>query len=528
MEDNKRDFLNNNDNNDNGHNEPEERRDSDRQEQEPGADKSSYYYSYGPFKTYSEQTPQESGRPLGFSSDKPIEAQPASNVEINTPKPIRSYSESEESVRKPVPAAPQWGYKPPKRSVFKSTVASFLAGALVVGSLMFASDKWNWFTGDQALSSQAPAVSSAVNTSTAGGSGKPVNAALNLSSAGDIAGMVEKASPAVVKIQTYVKNSRSSSNSFFDDPSSLWQYFGDSFGGSDSDSGTDQNKDSSGLQELGEGSGFFFDKDGYILTNQHVIDGADEIKVQVQGYDKPFTAKLMGNEFDLDLAVLKIEGSNFPTLAIGDSNATNVGDWVVAIGNPYGFDHTVTVGVLSAKERPISISEQNETRKYEHLLQTDASINPGNSGGPLLNTNGEVIGINTAVSSQAQGIGFAIPTSTIKENLENLKNNVKTPKPWVGVSLRDIQKTWVDQLKLSSTNGSIVAGVYDNSPADKAGLQTYDVITELNGKAIKNSEELTTQIQKLKVGDKATLTIIRDGRKMTTAVILEDMNKAQQ
>ena len=166
------------------------------------------------------------------------------------------------------------------------------------------------------------------------------------------------------------------------------------------------------------GTGFIFEKTGYILTNEHVVDGADEIQVTVEGYDKPFTAKLLGNSYELDLAVLKIEGTkDFPILPLGKADDVNVGDWVVAIGNPYGFDHTVTVGVLSAKERPISIPDEKGTREYKHLLQTDASINPGNSGGPLLNLNGEVIGINTAVSSQAQGIGFAIPTSTISSVL---------------------------------------------------------------------------------------------------------------
>ncbi|MGO4276599.1 S1C family serine protease, partial [Paenibacillus sp. TAF58] len=164
-----------------------------------------------------------------------------------------------------------------------------------------------------------------------------------------------------------------------------------------------------------------------------------------------------------DLAVLKIEGDKeFPILPLGKAEDVNVGDWVVAIGNPYGFDHTVTVGVLSAKERPISIPDSKGTREYKHLLQTDASINPGNSGGPLLNLNGEVIGINTAVSSQAQGIGFAIPTSTISSVLENLKNNVQIPKepvPYLGVGLQDIGKDWVSELKLSNTDGALVGSV---------------------------------------------------------------------
>jgi S1-C subfamily serine protease len=187
------------------------------------------------------------------------------------------------------------------------------------------------------------------------------------------------------------------------------------------DSGQSGSTDSSQLELAGTGTGFFFESSGYILTNQHVVADASQVKVQVEGYDEPFIAEVVGEDADQDLAVLKISGTEaFPTLAIGDSNQTAIGDWVIAIGNPYGFDHTMTVGVLSAKERPITISDEDGDHVYEHLLQTDASINPGNSGGPLLNASGQVIGINTAVNSEAQGIGFAIPTSTIQEALKQL------------------------------------------------------------------------------------------------------------
>src|SRR5690606_19984497 len=199
-----------------------------------------------------------------------------------------------------------------------------------------------------------------------------------------------------------------------------------------------QNNDEgrSQLEQTGMGTGFFFDESGYILTNQHVIGEATEIRVIVEGYDEPFIAELLGSSFDLDLAVLKLnEDIKFPTLELGSSEDVNIGDWVVAIGNPYGFDHTLTVGVISAKERPINIFDESGERNYKNLLQTDASINPGNSGGPLINLNGQVIGINTAVSSQAQGIGFAIPTSTITEVLDYLKNNEQIPAqpvPFIG------------------------------------------------------------------------------------------------
>jgi S1-C subfamily serine protease len=276
------------------------------------------------------------------------------------------------------------------------------------------------------------------------------------------------------------------------------------------------------------GSGFVFEKTGYILTNEHVIDGADQVQVTVQGYDKPFTAKVLGNSYDLDLAVLKIEGTkDFPILPLGNVADTNVGDWVVAIGNPYGFEHTVTVGVLSAKERPIAIPDTQGTRNYKHLLQTDASINPGNSGGPLLNLNGEVIGINTAVSAQAQGIGFAIPTSTIQGVLDSLIKNVTIPKepaPYIGVSVQNIPQNYVKDLQLTNTEGAIVQQVPMGGPAFKAGIKTYDVILGVNGTAIKTSGELISKIQALKVGDKVTLSIMRDGKKMDVGVTVGDKN----
>ncbi len=247
----------------------------------------------------------------------------------------------------------------------------------------------------------------------------------------------------------------------------------------------------------------------------------------MNGYEQPFTAKLLGSSYDLDLAVLKIEGSNFPTLKLGDSNATNMGDWVVAIGNPYGFDHTVTVGVLSSNEREISIQDTNGTRNYEHLLQTDASINPGNSGGPLLNLNGEVIGINTAVSSEAQGIGFAIPTSTISEVLDKLKTNTKIPSkpvPFIGATLQDVNSAIARQLGLDSASGSYVYSVLYNSPAYKGDLRQYDVITGMDGKTYKTSTDLIEAIKKKNVGDKVTLNVIRGGKKVDISVEIGDKN----
>jgi serine protease Do len=274
----------------------------------------------------------------------------------------------------------------PQRTSAVKVFASFMAGAVIVGSLMFTSDKLNLFSGG--ASSQFTSNASNV-TSTANGSIQ--TASISNSGTSSITQIAKQASPAVVKIETKAKTA---------------------------------SRQSSGLQTSGIGSGFIFDASGYILTNEHVINGADEIDVYVQGYDTPFKATLLGSSYDLDLAVLKIKNDKaFTALAIGNSDNSQVGDWVVAIGNPYDFDYSVTAGVLSAKERSISIDDQQGVKNYKHLIQTDTAINPGNSGGPLLNLNGEVIGINTAINADAQGIGFAVPATTINSVLDQLKNN---------------------------------------------------------------------------------------------------------
>jgi serine protease Do len=272
----------------------------------------------------------------------------------------------------------------PQRTSVVKIFTSFMAGAVIVGSLMFTSDKLNLFSGG--TSSQLSS-----NASNVPANGSVQTASLSNSGTSSITQIAKQASPAVVKIETKAKTT---------------------------------SRQRSGLQTSGIGSGFIFDASGYILTNEHVINGDDEIDVYVQGYDTPFKATLLGSSYDLDLAVLKIVNDKpFSALPIGNSDNSQVGDWVVAIGNPYDFDYSVTAGVLSAKERSISIDDQQGVKNYQHLIQTDTAINPGNSGGPLLNLNGEVIGINTAINADAQGIGFAVPTTTISAVLDKLKNN---------------------------------------------------------------------------------------------------------
>lgn len=475
---------------------------------DPRKDKTSYHYSYGPFKSsfskeYTDTDPTSSISQTGESL----------NVEVSQPRASR-YSYVQQEEKKP---SGNWAYPTKKKSSFKSVFVSFLAGAVIMGSFMVASDTMNLFTFNGAESEIPASVSdgkSYFNTANNGANGgsEATNAAMTIVRPDTISDIVENSSPAVVKIETMV--SSRSGNNFNNDL--FRDFFGESF-----DSSPNDEKVPGGM-----GSGFVFEKNGYILTNQHVLSNAEEIYVTVQGYKDPFKAELLGSDYDLDLAVLKIEGSKpFPTLPLGNSSDLRVGDWVTAIGNPIGFDHTVSVGVISANEREINIPDQKGARRYKHLLQTDASINPGNSGGPLLNLDGEVIGINTAVSAQAQGIGFAIPTSTIVEVLEQLKNNEDIPKPYIGVYLTDIDETWQQNLGLDNKSGSLITQLESGSPASRAGLKPGDVIVKVDGAAIDNTENLINKISEIEIGKRVTLELIRDSKVIEGAIVIGDRNQ---
>lgn len=307
-----------------------------------------------------------------------------------------------------------------------------------------------------------------------------------------IADTVARIGPAVVYIETARQvEVRNPFDPFFNDP-----FFGDLF----------RDHPRAQRRQTGLGSGFIINKDGYILTNEHVVANADEISVTVADIDKPFKARVVGSDYDLDLAVLKIDaGRDLPTLELGNSGTVRVGEWVIAIGNPYGLDHTVTVGVISATGRPITI----QGRLYKNLIQTDAAINPGNSGGPLLNLKGQVVGINTAINAQAQGIGFAIPINTVKEVLDELINQGKVVRPWLGVYLQDLTPELAEYFGLNQAGGAVVSYVVSGSPAAKAGLQQGDVILEVNKEKVKSVDDLVERISKFKVGEKAVLLVRR-------------------
>ncbi|MBT8763955.1 DegQ family serine endoprotease [Desulfohalobiaceae bacterium Ax17] len=257
------------------------------------------------------------------------------------------------------------------------------------------------------------------------------------------------------------------------------------------------------------GSGFIISKDGYIVTNNHVIDGADEIKVKFQDEygEKTYDAKIIGTDPETDLALLKIEADiELPTLKFGDSDKIKVGQWVVAIGNPFGLDHTVTAGIVSAKGRIIGAGP------YDNFIQTDASINPGNSGGPLLDLNGEVIGINTAIIASGQGIGFAIPSNLAKNVIEQLKKHKKVKRGWLGVSIQNLDENTAKALGLETPKGALVASVTPGDPADKAGIKAGDVIIAVEGQVVENASDLTRRIGELLPGAKIKITIWRKGK----------------
>ena len=279
----------------------------------------------------------------------------------------------------------------------------------------------------------------------------------------------------------------------------------------------------------GSGTGFIIDKEGYILTNHHVVDNADVIKITLDN-EKEFEAELIGSDSKTDIALLKIikqtgDNTEFPYLALGNSSDVEVGEWVVAIGNPFGLDHTVTTGVVSAKARNIGAGP------YDEYIQTDASINPGNSGGPLLNMSGDVIGINTAIFSRTGGnvgIGFTIPINMASDILEELKKDGRVTRGWLGVMIQKITPELAETFKLSDSNGALVNDVVPNGPAAMGGLKRGDVIVKFNGKEIVSVENLPKHVASVEPGKSVQVEIVRDGSKKSLDVTIAKMKEEKQ
>jgi serine protease Do len=273
-------------------------------------------------------------------------------------------------------------------------------------------------------------------------------------------------------------------------------------------------------QQRSLGSGFIISADGYIITNDHVVGEATKITVRLSDKEE-YTAKVVGRDEKTDLALIKIEANRpLPTLPLGDSADLQVAEWVLAIGNPFGLEQTVTVGIVSAKARVIGAGA------YDDFIQTDASINPGNSGGPLLNLRGEVVGINSSIFSQGGGnvgIGFAIPVNLAKSITDQLRETGKVTRGWLGVSIQTVTPELAKSFGLEEPRGALVADVTADGPAEKAGLQRGDVITAFEGKTVKDSHELPTLVAQSPVGKNAEVKVLRGGKERSFSVTLGQM-----
>ncbi|MEW6336437.1 MAG: PDZ domain-containing protein [Acidobacteriota bacterium] len=269
----------------------------------------------------------------------------------------------------------------------------------------------------------------------------------------------------------------------------------------------------------GAGSGFFIDSTGLAMTNNHVIEGADKVWVRLADDAVRLDAKVVGRDPATDLALIRVEGGGpFKPLSFGNSDTVRVGEWVMAAGNPLNMDHTITVGVVSAKGRFLGLSE--EGRSFENFIQTDAAINLGNSGGPLVNLRGEVIGINTAINAAGQNLGFAVPVNTAKLVLPQLKEKGKVVRGYLGVNIRNIDDETRQAFELASRDGAFVDSVEKSGPAAQAGIEAGDVIVAVDGTPIKETRQLIDRVSAIAPGQKVSLEVMRDGKRKTLSAML--------
>lgn len=269
------------------------------------------------------------------------------------------------------------------------------------------------------------------------------------------------------------------------------------------------------------GSGVIIDKEGHIVTNNHVIKDATEIVV-ILSNQKEYNAGVVGKDPKTDLALIRIDaGKDLKTATLGNSDQLQVGEWVIAIGNPFGLSETITAGIVSAKGRVIGAGP------YDDFIQTDASINPGNSGGPLFNFWGEVVGINSAIVAQGQGIGFAIPINIVKEVVSQLKEKGKVVRGWLGIGVQQVTPQLAESFGLKEAKGALVSQVYKDTPADKAGIQQGDVILKFNGKEVNSAHDLPQLVANTSPGTEVTITILRDGKRRKLETTIVEMEKEE-
>jgi serine protease Do len=330
----------------------------------------------------------------------------------------------------------------------------------------------------------------------------------------DVADLVEKQGPAVVNISTTKLMKRGQNGMPFEmpDDENIQEFFRRHFPGGPGGPAQD-------VPAYGAGSGFIVGSDGTILTNAHVVRGADEVIVKLTDKRK-FTAKVIGADARTDVAVLKITAANLPTVTLGDPNKLRVGEAVAAIGSPFGFENSVTAGIVSAKGRSLP------SESYVPYIQTDVAINPGNSGGPLFNMKGEVVGINSQIYSRSggyQGVAFAIPIDVAMEVVGQLKAGGKVSRGWLGVIIQEVSSDLAESFGLDRPRGALVSQVQADSPAEKAGLQPADVILKFDGKPVENSGDLPRMVGAVKPGNKIPLEIWRKGKAQPLNVVLAEL-----
>jgi serine protease Do len=274
------------------------------------------------------------------------------------------------------------------------------------------------------------------------------------------------------------------------------------------------------LKQRSLGSGVIIDRMGYILTNYHVVQRAEEITVRLSD-GREFKAKVIGRDSKTDLSLIKVSSpaQNLPFLPLGDSDKMRVGDWVLAVGNPFGLAHTVTSGIISATGRVIG------TGPYDNFLQTDAPVNPGNSGGPLVNLRGEVVGVTTAIVATGQGIGFAIPSNIAKTIIAQLRETGRVIRGWIGVSVQKVTPEIAESFGMKEPGGALVGDVVSGGPAEAAGIRRGDVILSFNGKSIKNMSDLPLTVAQSSVGSTVPVTIVREGKEMTVNLKIAEMQE---